>query len=133
MNFKELLQNMLYLVFVGVIPLLVKYAIVYIQVQIKKNSELIDNEKLEQYMIAVTDILERVVISTNQVFVDNLKKNGQFTPEAQAEAKEMAIETAKELITVESKQAIEILYGDFNIYLETQIEAMVREYKLNVN
>lgn len=132
MDFKELLQSILYLVLVGIVPLLVKYAITYLQVQIKKNSELIDNEKLEQYMIAATDVLERVVISINQVFVDNLKKNGQFTPEAQATAKEMAIAKAKELLTEESKKAIETLYGDLTEYLEVSIETLVRENKLEV-
>lgn len=130
MDINEILQNILYLILVGIVPLLVKYVVTFLQVKIAENSAKIDNDKLEQYLFAATDVLEKVVLSINQTYVDSLKLQGAFTEEAQIAAKNMAIEKAKELLTEESKKAIEMLYGDLTEYLEISIETLVRANKL---
>lgn len=133
MDFKELLQQVLYLVATGILPILTLYIVTLIKVKVKEGSAKLENDQLKKYIDAALDAIGNSVLMVNQTYTDSLKKSGTFTKESQEVAKNMAIETAKELITEESKKAIEILYGDFNIYLETQIEAMVREYKLDVN
>lgn len=129
-NIDEILQNVLYLILVGIVPLLVKYVVTFLQVKIAENSAKIDNDKLEQYLFAATDALEKVVLSINQTYVDTLKLQGAFTEDAKTTAKNMAIKKAKELLTEESKKAIELLYGDLTEYLDISIEALVRKNKL---
>lgn len=62
-----------------------------------------------------------------------MKKAGKFTPEAQETAKNMAVSRAKELISEASRNAITVLYNDFDAYINAQIEALVRETKLTVD
>lgn len=132
-NFEEILRNALYLICAGVVPLLIRYVVVYLQVKINENSAKINNNKIEQYLFATTDVLEKVVLTVNQTYVDQLKQSNSFTEEAQEAAKNMAIEKTMNLLTEESKKAIEMLYGDLTEYLEVSIEALVRANKVNEN
>lgn len=89
----------------------------------------IENDKLEGY---VNNAIEAVVLSVTtvmQTYVDNLKKSGKFDLEAQKEAFSKAESQARQLITDQAKNAIIALYGDFDKWLETQIESMVKETK----
>lgn len=131
MDTKELIQQILYVFVIAILPLLTKYAVTYLNVKIKENTEKIENEKLQQYIYAATEAISVAVLKVNQTYTDSLKKAGNFTKEAQETAKQMAITTAKSLITEESKKAIETMYGDFEEYLESNIEALVRENKLS--
>lgn len=73
------------------------------------------------------------VLTVSQTYVDELKRQGKFDKQAQETAKQMAIDKAKSLITEEAKNAVTLLYGDFEAYLNSQIEALVRENKIEVN
>ena len=132
MDFKEAIQQVLYLIVTGILPVLTVYAVTLIKVKVKQESAKLEDEQLKKYADAATDAISNAVLMVNQTYTDALKKTGAFTKEAQETAKNMAIAKAKELITEESKNAIEVLYSDFNTYLETQIEALVRENKLEV-
>ena len=68
-------------------------------------------------------------MKTMQVYVESLKKQGKFDEAAQEEAKNKAVETAKALISEESKNAIILLYNDFDVYLDANIEALVNANK----
>ena len=61
-----------------------------------------------------------------------MKKAGKFTPEAQETAKNMAIEQAKQMISEASRNAIITLYNDFDAYINSQIEALVRTTKIEI-
>lgn len=99
------------------------------KVKIKEQATKLEDEQLERYINAATDIVGQVVLDVNQTFVDSLKKSGAFTEEAAIEAKNLAVEKCKKLISENSKQAIEIMYNDFELYLNTKIEELVRENK----
>lgn len=133
MNTKELIQQVLYIFVIAILPLLTKYIVTYLNVKVKENINKIDNDKLEQYVEAAIDAISMAVLTVNQTYVDELKRAGKFTKEAQETAKKMAIAKAKKLITNNSKVAIETLYNDFNEYISNSIEAMVRENKIETN
>lgn len=130
MNIKDGIQDILYLIITGILPLFIVYATTYLKVKIKEYEEQLDNDKLNKYIDAATDAISKAVISVNQTYVDTLKKQGKFDAESQAKAKQMAIDKAKELITEDSKEAIGTLYNDFEAYLNDAIEALVRENKI---
>lgn len=130
MNIKDGIQDILYLIITGILPLLIVYATTFLKVKIKEYEEQLNNEKLNKYIDAATDAISKAVISVNQTYVDTLKKQGKFDAESQAKAKQMAIDKAKELITEDSKEAIDTLYNDFEAYLNDAIEALVRENKI---
>lgn len=131
MDFKEFIHELLYLVATGILPILTVYIVTLLKVKIKKNTADLESEQLQNYIDAATDIIGSVVIEVNQTFTDSLKKSGKFTAESAAEAKRMAVEKCNQLISEKSKDAITVVYNDFETYLNNQIEAMVRENKLS--
>ncbi len=69
------------------------------------------------------------VLTISQTYVDSLKKSGKFDIEAQNLAKNKAIDTATALMTEDVRKAIDKMYGDFNLWLDTAIESSVKENK----
>ena len=128
----EFIQELLYIVITGVGVLLVKCLIKFInkkidELQIEK--EIKDNELLNQYIDTVQQVVYDVVLMVTQTYVENLKQHGNFDKEAQKHAKEMALETAKALISEEAKNAIITVYGDLDLYLSNLLESIVNQNK----
>lgn len=133
MEFKEFLQQLLYLVATGILPVLTVYIVTFLKSKINEQVANLDSEKykqLKEYIIDATDIIGQVVIEVNQTFVDKLKLSGAFTEEAMIEAKNMAVNKCKLLISEKSKEAINVLHNDFETYLNSKIEEMVNKNKV---
>lgn len=131
MDIKQNIQEILYLIITGIVPLLITYGIIFLKVKIKEQEKKLENDQLIKYIDAATDAISKAVLTVSQTYVDTLKKEGKFDAEAQKTAKQMAIDKAKALITAESKAAIETLYTDFEAYLNDAIESLVKENKDN--
>ena len=78
----------------------------------------------------ITSRLEDAVYATTQTYVDDLKKNGAFTKEAQVHALSMALATLLGSLSQEAKDYIEKNFGDAKTYLTGRIEAEVRRQKM---
>lgn len=130
MDIKQGIQDVLYLIITGILPLLITYGILFLKVKIKEQEKNLENDQLVKYIDAATDAISKAVLTVNQTYVDSLKKQGKFDEEAAKTAKQMAIDKAKALITEDSKTAIETLYSDFESYLNDAIEELVRENKI---
>lgn len=130
MDIKQGIQDVLYLIITGILPLLITYGILFLKVKIKEQEKKLENDQLVKYIDAATDAISKAVLTVNQTYVDSLKKQGKFDDEAAKTAKQMAIDKAKALITEDSKTAIETLYSDFEAYLNDAIEELVRENKI---
>ena len=96
------------------------------------NTDIKNNQSLNQYVDMAQNAIEKAVMQTMQVYVDTLKKQDKFDKAAQKEAKNKAIETAKALISEESKNAIILLYNDFDVFLDANIEALVSANKSTI-
>ena len=96
---------------------------------VQVGTKLAEYDKLNVVIDQVQSIVTSIVQSVNQTFVDSLKASGKFTKESAIEAKNMALEMADTLITKEAAKAIEVLYGDVDVYLDTLIEKIVKELK----
>lgn len=128
----ELIQNILYILITSAGVLLIKCLMNFINAKIDElqtEKEIKDNELLNQYIDMVQQIVYDVVLSITQTYVETLKKQGKFDEEAQKYAKEMAVEMAKTLISEEAKNAIIIVYNDFDSYLASLIESVVKQSK----
>ena len=126
MEFEIAINEILYLVLTGVVPLLIAYVIGFLKIKIKEQTASLDNKQTADYINIAVEVIEQVVIEVNQTFVDELKRNGRFTKESANEAKELAVQRCKQLISEKSKQAIDELYNDFDAYLSSKIEELVR-------
>ena len=129
MDIKEFIHELLYIVATGILPILAVYIVSLLKVKIKEKTVQLEDEQLEKYINSATNVISQVVLEVNQTFVDSLKKSGKFTVESATEAKNLAVEKCKQLISENSKNAIEIMYNDFELYLNSKIEELVRENK----
>ena len=122
----ELLLNILSVVVTTIIIPLITFLGIKLNTYLKSK---VQNEKMQNYLDAATKAVTLAVTTTMQTYVDNLKKSGNFTAEAQQEAFKRAKEKALTLITQDAKNALETLYGDFNEWLTLQIETTVKDIK----
>lgn len=109
------------LVTVVVLPLI---SIVGTQL-IKFINSKIKNNELAKQLSAATEIVTYAIRVVFQTYVGELKKSGTFDKEAQIEALDKAKGIAMSQITDETRNYIELNYGDFNNWLTIQIEATI--------
>lgn len=132
MNLEEFLQTILFIVATAILPVVANYVSTYLKVKKEILLEDFDNVKLREYANDAVDCVLDAVVAVNQTFVDTLKQSGNFTPDAQKEAFKKAKIKAIELISEESKNAIAVLYSDFDKWLDNQIEVCVNQNKNGV-
>ena len=128
----DIVRDILYILITGCGVAVAKYLVGLINKQIDKtqvDTDIKNNEKLNQYVDSAQQVISNVVLTMNQTMVDSLKNSGKFDKAAQEEAKNKAIEMAKQLISEESKNAIIILYNDFDVYLNAALESAVNANK----
>lgn len=131
-NIQNLLMELLYMVIIAGVPAVVLILRRYFDAkidQIQENSKALSNQKLTEYVDAAQEIVGTIVTAVSQTYVDTLKANGKFTQEAQIQAKNQAVNKAKVLINDTLKQAVRVLYGDFDVWLDAVIEKFVKEGK----
>ena len=96
--------------------------------------ELIDKNvqgKTAEALKKGVDIIADSVNYVQQTYVDALKKEEKFTPEAQAEALTVAKDRAIELMNTDIQSAIESSYGNLDTYVITIIESLIAKNKNN--
>ena len=83
--------------------------------------KLLDNLKQ-----TIMDIVEQ----TNENFVNSLKEQGKFDADAQKLAWEMSKEQIMEILNDSTKNAILLIYGDLDAWINSQIIGSVTELKV---
>lgn len=107
----------------GLIVYCVKKGIQYLQ-------EKLDNECATKYLEMAKETIVACVTATNQSYVDSLKNNGAFDKEAWVTAFEKSKNNVLKLLSDAQKELIAELYGDVDAWINTQIEATVRQLKV---
>ena len=131
---EEFIRDILYILITGCAVAVTKYVVDFINNKINEvqiNTEISEYEQLNKYINIAQEIISKSVLTVQQTYVDSLKSSNSFTKEAQEEAKRKAIEMAKSMITEESKNAIIIIYSDFDAFVNSTIESLVKQNKVN--
>lgn len=129
---EDILRNIIYILATGVGVVLVNYILKLINNLIDEAQTRVDinkYQKLNQYIDNAQAVLNDIVLTVSQTYVDVLQSNGKFDEAAQTEAKNKAMEIAKKLITEESENAIVEVYGDLEEFLNITIESLVKQNK----
>ena len=132
MEWMEMAQQIFELV---IIPLLVVLSTYFIKFINAKSNELInrvDNDKHDKYVLMLQETVTDCVLTTTQTYVDALKGQNAFDPEAQKKAFEMTKTAVLAILTDDAKEYLANALGDFDQYLTTLIEAQVQVNKLAV-
>ena len=127
---KELLFQILQAVIIAVIPIVSAYSIKWIKQAAEEAKASADSEKIQGYITEIANAISDAVAATSQTFVDELKKNGTFTMEAQKEAAQKALNACLASISPAATAFIQETYGDLTEYLSNKIEAEVRKQKM---
>ena len=85
------------------------------------NSKIKDTQ-VKRWATDLTSIIMNSVLTVTQTYVDNLKKENAFT-------KDKCLALIQNQLTPELKKYIEDNFGDIQVYLKTQIEAMIKSLK----
>ena len=125
----ELIKDLLYILITAAVPVLTTYLCKFLYVKWIEGKVKIKNDKIATTLDSVVTMVLDVVEATNQTFVDELKKKGEFTEDAAAEAFKISKDKALTMLSMEAAEIITEVYGDIDIYLDTLIEATVKQLK----
>lgn len=89
----------------------------------------IKNEAIRVALKNTRDIIMAEVAKTAQNFVDDLKKNGEFSTEKQAAALKMTLENVKKQLTAEAAVAVNAITSNAEEWLLAEIEKAVKNSK----
>lgn len=125
----EVLMVLLKLIIMIVVPVatsvLTYFFKTYVEQLIDKNVKGETAEALKRGVDIITDSVNYV----QQTYVDTLKKEDKFTPEAQEKALQAAKDRAIELMNGDITIAIENSYGNLDTYVTTIIESIIAQNK----
>lgn len=125
----EVVKNILYILITAVVPVLTTYLCKFLYTKWTEGKVKIENDKVANTLDSVISMVLDVVEATNQTFVDELKKKGEFTEDAALQAFNISKEKALEMLSEDAANVIATVYGDVDVYLDTLIEATVRQLK----
>lgn len=127
---QDLISDLLVAVVTVCVPIFTAYIVKAIQKAGDNAAADTEDLKVRGYIEEITAAITQAVSATSQTYVDALKENGEFTLEAQKEALQKSIETAKAILSPAALEFIDDVYGDFVEYVTPKIEAEVRKQKL---
>ena len=127
----ETLTSLFNLVIYPLIIALGGFVVAFINSKTQEVKAKTKSETEQKYIQRISDIISACVITTNQTYVEALKKKGEFNMEAQKEAFEKTKDAVTEMLNAELKEFIIEAFGDINNYLTTAIETSVNNNKAN--
>ncbi len=127
----ETLANILVAVLIPTIPILLKFLVEFLQTKAETAKDLTKKEELDKYIDLATNTVIDVVTAIAQTTVDGLKQEGAFTKDKQKEVFITAKNDILALLPAAAKTALDEVYGDLGKWLDTKIEAEVKNLKAN--
>ena len=125
----NLLLELAYAVVIVVVPILAKYAISFLASKKSEIDAKTDSIVFQDTVSEAIDLIQRVVDTVSQTYVDSLKKSGNFTEEAQKKAFNDALETVKNLLSNDTRELLEVTYSDIDSWIKVQIESYIQSKK----
>lgn len=84
-----------------------------------------ENERAKAYMDLFEETIAKCVKTTNQTFVETLKKDGLFDKEAQEEAFNRTLHNVKAVLSEDCLKYLAMMTADVNTFIYTAIESEV--------
>ena len=122
-------EEVLIYVIDALMGLVITFAIPYVFKLLKDRTK---NNILLNLITQAEKTVENCVLTVNQTFVDALKADGTFDNEAAKMAFNMCKEKVLATLSDNTKKAIVQTVGDFDEWLQTQIESKVYYNKVNL-
>ena len=120
------------LITVVILPLLViltKELVGFIKMKADYIRKQMKNDYLNKYFALGEIAITTAVDSVSQTYVSSLKDQGEWTPETNKIALEMAKEQAITTMNVTTKEVLKELYGDLDKWITNRIESKIKILK----
>lgn len=125
MEFKDLVPILAQIVLIPLLTALTGVAVKWINSKANELSANTDNIYLRQVIGMLNDSISTAVVAVNQTYVEELKKENAFTPEAQKVAFEKVYQTAMNSLTEQTRAYLNTYIGDIEQYVKDRIEQEV--------
>jgi len=115
-----------------ILPLLIAisgYLIAFLKQKATILNNSIKDQTIRKHTQEATDAIVQSVDTLFQTYVNELKAKNEFTPEAQLTAFNKAKNTAIALLSDDAKIILKDTYGDFDLWMDTKIEQVVKQSK----
>ena len=89
----------------------------------------LEAKKLDKYASILYDEVVKSVKSVNEVLVKDLKKTSDWTPEKQAEVKELAKTKVCQALSTSIYRSLKEAYSDFEDYLDSLVGTALFDIK----
>ena len=125
MNYAELITTIFQVCVIPLLGVLTTFLVKWLSI---KSSELqikMDNDVANKYMDMLTNTITECVLSTNQTYVEVLKRQNKFDLEAQRIAFDKTSEAVMAILTEDAKKYLESAVGDLELFIRQKIEAEV--------
>lgn len=129
MDYNEILSTVFTVIIIPLLGVLTTYLVVFIRNKTNELKVKVNNEQYDKYIDLATDALIKAVVETNQVYVNSLKKQGEFTLDAQKIAFSQTKQTALNIMDETAKEFLKESISDFDKWVETTIENIVVSLK----
>lgn len=130
MSWQEILRVVIEVCIIPLLGVLTTFLVKYLQ---KKSDELINKTESDiekKYIEMLTETISACVLSTQQTYVEALKKTDMFTKEAQQKAFQETYNNIINILSDDCKEYLGMVFGDLQGYIQNKIEAQVKQNKM---
>ena len=129
MEWNEIISTLLYAIITGAVGVLTTFATLWIKQKMGIAQQNAKTEEGKKYLGMLEETIVNCVLTTNQTYVSNLKKDNMFDAEAQKNAFKMTYDSVMSVLSADAMKFLNETYNDVPKLIESMIEAQVNKNK----
>ena len=129
MEWNEIISTLLYAIITGAVGVLTTFATLWIKQKMGIAQQNAKTEEGKKYLGMLEETIVNCVLTTNQTYVSNLKKDDMFDAEAQKNAFKMTYDSVMSVLSADAMKFLNETYNDVPKLIESMIEAQVNKNK----
>lgn len=129
MEWNEIISTLLYALITGAVGVLTTFATLWIKQKMGIAKQNAKTEEGAKYLGMLEETIVNCVLTTNQTYVSNLKKDDMFDEEAQKNAFKMTYDSVMSVLSADAMKFLNETYNDVPKLIESMIEAQVNKNK----
>lgn len=129
MEWNEIISTLLYAIITGAVGVLTTFATLWIKQKMGIAQQNAKTEEGKKYLGMLEETIVNCVLTTNQTYVSNLKKDNMFDAEAQKNAFKMTYDSVMSVLSTDAMKFLNETYNDVPKLIESMIEAQVNKNK----
>lgn len=133
MEWLDILQQFIEICVIPAVGVVLSYLALRFVKKLEEDKKQTEADIAQQYLERLNELIIACIKSTNQTYVDVLKKEGKFDAVAHKIALSKTVETVMSLISSTAESYISTIVGDLKKYVTEKVEASIEEVKIEKN